>query len=96
MVNGTLISCIINAADTVPYWPFLKTQIIQTIQSPIATIVGQTFKDSNGICWSYLGQFDYNYIPTIGYQSITYNGNYFASAFPTTYIDCEDCVTSPL
>ena len=74
----------------------IPTQVIQTIQSPIANTVGQTFKDSNGICWLYLGQFNNTYIPTIGYQSINYNGDYFASAYPTTYIDCEDCVLSPL
>jgi hypothetical protein len=74
----------------------IPTQVIQTIQSPITNTVGQTFKDSNGNCWLYLGQFNNTYIPTIGYQSISYNGDYFAGAFPTTYIDCEDCVSSSL
>ena len=74
----------------------LATQVIQTVQSPITTLVGSTFKDSSGICWSYLGQFGSNYIATIGYTPLTYTGNYFASAYPTVYTDCITCVSSQI
>jgi hypothetical protein len=74
----------------------LATQVIQTVQSPITILVGSTFKDSNGICWSYLGQFGSNYIATIGYTPLTYSGNYFASAYPTVYTDCVTCVSSEI
>ena len=74
----------------------IATQVIQTVQSPITTLVGSTFKDSNGVCWSYLGQFGSNYIATIGYTPITYTGNYFASSYPTVYTDCTTCITTAI
>jgi hypothetical protein len=75
-----------------------QLQVIQTIQSPVTNSVGSTFKDSFGICWSYLGQFGPNYIPTQGYQPITYFGDYFATMLsiqPTVYADCSTCITTP-
>ena len=72
----------------------LATQVIQTVKSPITSVVGSTFKDSSGICWSYLGQFGSNYIATIGYTPITYTGNYFASSYPTVYTNCTTCVST--
>jgi hypothetical protein len=74
----------------------IQRQIIQTVQSQITTVIGSSFKDSNGICWSYLGQFSSNYIPTQGYQPITYSGNYFASALPTVYAGCGTCIITPI
>jgi hypothetical protein len=82
--------------QTCPGQEITPTEVIQTVQSPIALIVGQTFKDSNGICWTYVGQFINNYIPTVGYLAVSYTGNYFASAFNTIYENCEDCITTPL
>ena len=82
--------------QTCPEQEIAPTEVIQTVQSPIAIIVGQTFKDSNGICWTYVGQFINNYIPTIGYLVVSYTGNYFVDAFNTIYTNCEDCITTPL
>jgi hypothetical protein len=74
----------------------IPTQVVQTVQSPITSVVGDTFKDSNGTCWSYLGQFGSNYIVTIGYTPLTYTGDYFASAFPTVYANCQTCISTPI
>ena len=82
--------------QTCPGQDITPTEVIQTIQSPITLVVGETFKDSNGICWTYVGQFVNNYIPTIGYLSVNYTGNYFATAFDTVYVSCEECITTPL
>jgi hypothetical protein len=75
-----------------------QVQVIQTIPSPVTNSVGSTFKDSNGICWSYLGQFGSDYISPIGYLPITYSGDYFATRLftpPTVYADCSTCITTP-
>jgi hypothetical protein len=75
-----------------------QLQVIQTIPSPVTNSVGSTFKDSFGICWSYLGQFGPNYIPTQGYQPITYSGDYFTTMLsiqPTVYANCSTCITTP-
>jgi hypothetical protein len=74
----------------------IATQVVQTVQSPITSVVGDTFKDSNGTCWSYLGQFGSNYIVTIGYTPLTYTGDYFASAFQTVYANCQTCISTPI
>jgi hypothetical protein len=76
--------------------PVIPTQVIQTVQSPITSVVGNTFKDSSGNCWSYLGQFGSNYIATIGYTPLTYTGDYFASAFQTVYNNCQTCISTPI
>jgi hypothetical protein len=73
----------------------IPTQVIQTVQSPITSVVGNTFKDSSGNCWSYLGQFGSNYIATIGYTPLNYTGDYFASAFQTVYNNCQTCISTP-
>jgi hypothetical protein len=82
--------------QTCPEQEITPTEVIQTIPSQIILVVGQTFKDSNGICWIYIGQFTTTYIPTSGYLPINYSGNYFSSAFDTIYENCEDCITTPL
>jgi hypothetical protein len=74
----------------------IPTQVVQTVQSPITSVVGSAFKDSNGTCWSYLGQFGSTYIVTIGYTPLTYTGDYFASAFPTVYANCQTCISTPI
>jgi hypothetical protein len=67
----------------------------QTVKSPIATVVGQVFKDINGNCWKYNGQFASNNVPVIpGKTLITFSGNYFATAYPTTYVNCTTCVST--
>jgi hypothetical protein len=82
--------------QTCPEQEITPTEVIQTIPTQITLVIGQTFKDSSGICWTYVGQFNTTYIPTVGYLPINYSGNYFATAFDTVYDNCEDCVTTPL
>jgi hypothetical protein len=82
--------------QTCPEQEITPTEVIQTIPTQITLVVGQTFKDSNGICWTYVGQFNTTYIPTIGYLSISYSGDYFATAFTTIYPDCETCISTPI
>jgi hypothetical protein len=72
------------------------TEVIQTVQSQITTVVGETFKDSDGICWSYVGQFTSTYISTPGYNPVSYSGDYFASAFQLSYADCQTCISTPI
>ena len=74
----------------------LKTQIVQTIKSPITSTVGECFKDVNGNCWKYNGQFGTSYIVPPTFTPITYSGDYFITAFPTVYSDCETCITTAI
>ena len=73
----------------------LPTQVVQTIQSPITMIIGETFKDVDQNCWKYVGQFPSSYIVPPTYIPVTFNGDYFATAFPTVYVDCQTCLTTP-
>jgi hypothetical protein len=73
----------------------LPTQVIQTVKVPFA-LINETFKDINGNCWQYLGPFGQTYIAPPTVTSITYAGNYFASAYQTIYATCQDCLTTPL
>jgi hypothetical protein len=74
--------------------PVQQKVVNQTVKSPIAISVGRVFKDINGDCWQYKGIFTPNNVPVIfGKQLITFSGDYFANAFPSTYIDCVDCRT---
>jgi hypothetical protein len=73
----------------------LSTQVVQTVQAPIATIVGQTFKDYDGTCWTYLGQYPTTYIVPPTYIPVTFAGNYFAIYFSTVFNDCLTCQTTP-
>jgi hypothetical protein len=76
-------------------YPFTKkTQMVQTIKSPITSTVGSTFKDGNGNCWQYNGQFASSYIVPSTFFELTYSGDYFLSSPTTTpYIDCTSCLS---
>jgi hypothetical protein len=76
-------------------YPFTKkTQMVQTIKSSITSIVGSTFKDGNGNCWQYNGQFASSYIVPSTFFELTYSGDYFLSSPTTTpYIDCASCLS---
>jgi hypothetical protein len=76
-------------------YPFTKkTQMVQTIKSSITSIVGSTFKDGNGNCWQYNGQFASSYIVPSTFFELTYSGDYFLSSPTTTpYIDCTSCLS---
>jgi hypothetical protein len=69
-----------------------KMQVIQTQPVTFITNEGRTFKNSDGICWKYVGQFNTNYIAPLGIDSITYTGNYFVDAINYVYQSCNECL----
>ena len=72
-----------------------KTQIVQTIKSPITSTIGECFKDASGNCWKYNGQVSSSYIVPPTFIPVTYTGNYFASASTTIYANCQSCSFTP-
>ena len=70
-------------------------QVYQDVPVPFATIVGNTFKDSSGNCWSYIGRYNSNYIVPPQYWPIKNTGNYFYNAPSTLYSSCIVCETPP-
>jgi hypothetical protein len=68
-----------------------KTQVVQTIKSPITSIVGECFRDSSGNCWKYNGQFAVGYIVPSTFMTVSYSGDFFTSAPTTTYPNCVSC-----
>ena len=73
-----------------------KTQVVQTTKSPITSIVGRCFRDSSGNCWKYNGQFLSGYVVPSTFMTVSYSGNYFASAPTTTYSNCSTCAIVPV
>ena len=71
--------------------PYLNNQIIQTIQVPTIQI-NQTFKDSLGNCWTYLGQFVSSYVPPINVVATSWDGNYFTTIGTIIYSNCSECI----
>ena len=74
----------------------LPTQVIQTVQVPFVTVIGNTFKDINANCWKFVGQYPSVYIAPPTVIPITFVGDYFATAYSTVYVDCVDCINTPL
>jgi hypothetical protein len=70
------------------------TEVIQTSNITFSINNNQTFKDSSGRCWIYLGRFDQNYISGPNIAPINYSGNYFVGASSTLYSDCTTCLNS--
>jgi hypothetical protein len=56
-------------------------------------VVNETFKDNDGNCWYFVGQFNTSYIPIGKVSPINYGGNYFTGVPSQTYSDCETCAT---
>ena len=72
------------------------SEVIQTSPVSFTITVGQTFKDSNGTCWSYKGQYETSYVTSdVNTSSFTYSGNYFDGLTPTIFASCEACLTPP-
>jgi hypothetical protein len=80
-------SCVNIAPNSKP------TQMVQTVKSPITSTVGSTFKDGNGNCWKYNGQFASSYIVPSAFFELTYSGDYFLSSPTRTYSDCTSCLS---
>jgi len=74
----------------------VNTQVIQTVKITSFTnlVVDQTFQDTQGRCWKYIGQFTTNYIAPSTVSAITYNGNYFGSQsiVSDVFDTCTDCL----
>jgi hypothetical protein len=73
-----------------------KAQVIQTQPVTFVGTEGRTFKNSDGICWKYVGQFNTNYIAPLGIDSLTYEGNYFVDAINYVYQNCDECLAIPV
>ena len=69
----------------------LQTQIVQTIQVGLTNEIGIVFKDNDGNCWEYLGEFLSTYIPPTNVVGVTYSGNYFDGIPSQLYSNCETC-----
>ena len=74
----------------------LPTQVIQTIQLSWITVPNTTFKDNSGNCWKFVGQYPSTYIAPPTVTPITFAGDYFTTAYTTVYVDCVDCINTPL
>ena len=71
-----------------------QTTIVQTSPVGFAITPGQSFKDSAGNCWSYVGSFT-NYYPEYITILVNFSGNYF-NLTPTVYANCLQCTTAPI
>ena len=70
------------------------TQVIQTQPVSFTIAVNEVFKDNDGNCWYYVGQFNTSYIPSPKVTPINYGGNYFTGVSSQTYTNCETCATA--
>jgi hypothetical protein len=74
-----------------------KTQVVQTIQHPGVTRIGETIKTPGilGNCFEYLGTVSTSYVIPGNYIPVEFNGDYFASTsiFDDTvvYSNCSVC-----
>ena len=69
------------------------TQVIQTQPVSFTIAVNETFKDNDGNCWYYVGQFNTSYIAPPKVTPINFGGNYFIGVSSQTYSNCETCAT---
>ena len=70
------------------------TQVIQTQPVSFTIEVNETFKDNDGNCWYYVGQFNTSYIAPPRITPINFGGNYFTGVPSQTYTDCVTCATA--
>lgn len=71
--------------------PYLNNQIIQT-QKVLGVELGNSFKDSLGNCWTYLGPFSSNYTAPINVLPTNWTGNYFTTIGSLIYSNCNECI----
>jgi hypothetical protein len=78
------------------FLPGLKviSEIIQTVPLSFNINVDSVFKDNDGNCWRYVGQFESNYISPPGVYQTFFNYNYFNGVDSTIYNDCNTCFES--
>ena len=76
---------------------FFQTQnsmVIQTLPHS-SLVVGETIKDFLGTCWTYIGQYNTNYIAPTNVISTTLQGDYFSS-ITNKFNNCSDCLVPPV
>ena len=72
---------------------YSQTTVLQTSFVEFALTPTKSFKDSEGNCWIYVGQYQ-SYYPVGNTNIINYSGDYFAGLQTVVYQDCETCVGS--
>jgi len=80
------------------FLPGLKvlSEIRQTVPLSFNINVDSVFKDNDGNCWRYVGQFESNYISPPGVYQTFFNYNYFSGVDSTIYNDCNTCFESSI
>jgi hypothetical protein len=71
-----------------------KTQVGQTEKLTFTNLTNTIFKDSNGVCWNYLGEYENDFIPDDSVFYIFYSGNFLTNAVELYYPNCNDCLTN--
>ena len=76
-----------------------KTQVVQTVQHPGITTLGQSLKSPGlfGDCFTYLGEVPDTYVIPGNFVPIIKDGDYFSLGVfsfgdPTIYAGCQDCL----
>jgi len=70
-----------------------QTTVLQTSFVEFALTPTKSFKDSEGNCWVYVGQFQ-SYYPVGNTNIVNFNGDYFSGLQTVVYQDCESCNTT--
>jgi hypothetical protein len=70
-----------------------QTTVLQSSFVEFALTAGGSFQDSEGNCWTYIGQYQ-SYYPVGNTNIVNYNGNYFNGLATVVYQDCESCAAS--
>jgi hypothetical protein len=71
-----------------------KTQVGQTVKLEFTNLVNTIFKDSAGVCWNYLGEYEDDFIPSDSVFYIFYSGNFLTNNIELYYPDCQTCLTT--
>ena len=88
-------SCLVTSGNV------YKTRVVQTIQHPGITTIGQAIQTQeviNGTCFTYLGEVPNTYVIPGNFVPIEVTGDYFGSGGmvslgnPTIYAACYDCI----
>ena len=75
-----------------------NSQVIQSEKVEFTNLPNTIFKDGDGNCWNYFGEYDNGYISLDNVFPINYSGNYFTNVVDIVYPDCNSCLltrTSP-
>jgi hypothetical protein len=70
------------------------TQVIQTQPVSFTIAVNEVFKDTEGNCWYFVGQFNSSYIAPPRVNPINFGGNNFTGSPSQIFTDCVTCATA--